>query len=54
VQVENTQQIEENPEGMKRIRILTGAYKGQDIRPVVRTWQTWKTGSITKCLLTEE
>jgi gephyrin len=34
VQVENTQQIEENPEGMKRIRILTGAYKGQDIRPV--------------------
>lgn len=34
VQVEYTQQIEESPEGMKRIRILTGAYKGQDIRPV--------------------
>lgn len=34
VQIENTQKIEQSPNGMKRIRILTGVSKGQDIRPV--------------------
>ncbi|KAL4193081.1 hypothetical protein AMTRI_Chr06g175130 [Amborella trichopoda] len=34
VQVEDTEQIEDTPDGLKRVRILVAANPGQDIRPV--------------------